>query len=77
LLKPGGLFMSETACLGEKNHLAGRLVRFAGRLGVLPIINPLTTRQLEQAMEQADSVLIDTAQFSESNAEYKLFARKS
>jgi ubiquinone/menaquinone biosynthesis C-methylase UbiE len=77
LLKPGGLFISETACLGEKDQITARLVRFAGQLGLLPKINLLTTRQLEQAMEQADSVLIDTAQFSESNAEYKLFARKS
>ena len=76
LLKPGGLFISETACLGEKNQMTGKLVRFAGRLGVLPIINPLTTWQLEQAMQRADFVLVDKVQFSESNAEYTLFARK-
>ena len=33
LLKPGGLFMSETACLGAKNKMAGKLVRFARQLG--------------------------------------------
>ena len=76
LLKPGGLFISETACLGEKSQMTGKLLRFAGRLGVLPIINPLTTRQLEQALEQADFSLVDKVQFSESNAEYTLFARK-
>jgi len=77
LLKPGGLFISETACLGEKGQMTGRLLRFAGRLGVLPIINPLTTRQLEQAMERADFVLVEKVQFSQANAEYTLFARKS
>jgi ubiquinone/menaquinone biosynthesis C-methylase UbiE len=76
LLKPGGLFISETACLGEKNQLAGKLVRFAGHLGFLPKINLLTTGQLEQAMEQADFILVDKVQFSESNAEYTLFAGK-
>jgi hypothetical protein len=76
LLKPGGLFISETACLGEKEQITGKLVRFAGHLGFLPKINLLTTRQLEQAMEQADFVLVDKVQFSESNAEYTLFARK-
>jgi ubiquinone/menaquinone biosynthesis C-methylase UbiE len=76
LLKPGGLFISETACLGEKGPTTGKLLRFAGRLGVLPIINPLTTRQLEQAMEQAELILVDKVRFSESNAEYTLFARK-
>ena len=76
LLKPGGLFISETACLGDKDQITARLVRFAGQLGLLPKINLLTTRQLEQAMEQADFVLVDRVQFSESNAEYTLFARK-
>ena len=76
LLKPGGLFISETACLGEKNKIAGNLVRFAGHLGFLPKINLLTTRQLERTMGQAGFILVDKVQFSESNAEYTLFARK-
>ena len=76
LLKPGGLFISETACLGEKSKMAGKLLRFAGHLGFLPKINLLTTMQLEQAMEQAGFILDDKVQFSESNAEYTLFARK-
>jgi ubiquinone/menaquinone biosynthesis C-methylase UbiE len=76
LLKPWGLFISETACLGEKDQITARLVRFAGQLGLLPKINLLTTRRLEQAMEQADFMLVDKVRFSESNAEYTLFARK-
>jgi len=76
LLKPGGLFISETACLGEKNKIAGNLVRFAGHLGFLPKINLLTTRQLERTMVQAGFTLVDKVRFSESNAEYTLFARK-
>ena len=76
LLKPGGLFISETACLGEKSKMAGNLVRFAGHLGFLPKINLLTTRQLERTMVQAGFTLVDKVQFSESNVEYTLFARK-
>ena len=76
LLKPGGLFISETACLGEKSKIAVKLLRFAGHLGFLPKINPLTTRQLQQAMEKAGFILVDKVQFSESKAEYTLFARK-
>ena len=76
LLKPGGLFVSETACLGEKSKMAGKLVRFAGHLGFLPNIELLTTRQLEQAIQRAGFQLVDKVQFSESNAEYTLFARK-
>ena len=77
LLKPGGLFISETACLGEKSQMTGKLVRFAGRLGFLPGINLLTTGQLERALEEAGFILVDKVQYSESNAEYTLFARKT
>jgi ubiquinone/menaquinone biosynthesis C-methylase UbiE len=76
LLKPGGLFISETACLGEKNKTANKLLRLAGHLGFLPKINLLTTRQLQQVMEQRGFILVDKVLFSESNAEYTLFARK-
>ena len=76
LLKPDGLFISETACLGAKSKMAGKLLRFAGDLGFLPKINLLTTGQLERTMEQAGFILVDKVLFSESNVEYTLFARK-
>ena len=76
LLKPNGLFISETACLGEKSKILGNLLSLAGHLGFLPKINLLTTSQLQQAMEQAGFILVDKVQFSTSNAEYTLFARK-
>ena len=77
LLEPGGLFISETACLGEKSKIAGKLVRFAGHLGLLPEINLLTTRQLEQSLEKSGFQLVDKKKFSEnSDAEYTLFAKK-
>ena len=53
LLKPGGIFISETACLGNKSKLSGSLLRFAGHLGFLPKINLLTTQQLKQSLKRA------------------------
>ena len=46
LLKPDGLFISETACIGEKSKLMGKLLRFFGQLGLMPKFNLLTTQQL-------------------------------
>ena len=78
LLKPGGLFISETACLGEKSKIAGKLVQFTGNLGLLPKINLLTTRQLEQALAKSGFQVVDKIKFSEnSDAEYTLFAKKA
>ena len=76
LLKPGGLFVFETACLGEKNKATGKFLRFAGYLGFIPKINLLTTKQLEQALDQAGFNVVEKIMFSQSNAEYTLFAKK-
>jgi ubiquinone/menaquinone biosynthesis C-methylase UbiE len=76
LLKPDGLFILETACMGDKGKIIGKLVRLAGKLGFLPLINLLTTRQLEQALGQAGFSLVEKAKFSESNDEYTLIAKK-
>ena len=76
LLKPDGLFILETACLGEKGKIISNFVRFAGKLGFLPLINLLTTRRIEQALEQAGFSIVDKTKFSESKDEYTLIARK-
>ena len=76
LLKPDGLFISETACLGDKGKVTGKLLRFAGYLGLLPLINLLTTRQLEQALEKNGFRLVDKTRFSDSSdAEFTLIAK--
>ncbi|MCW8962197.1 MAG: class I SAM-dependent methyltransferase [Gammaproteobacteria bacterium] len=76
LLKPDGLFVSETACMGDKNILIGKLLRLAGKSGFLPLMSVLTTRQIEQALEQAGFSIVDKTKFSESNDEYTLLAKK-
>lgn len=76
LLKPGGLFISETACLGGKSLISDKLLSVAGYLGFIPKINLLTTGQIQQAIEQAGFSIVDKTKFSESNDEYTLFARK-
>ena len=76
LLKPGGVFVFETACLGDKNKTTGQFLRFIGHLGLIPKINLLTTKQLEQALDQAGFKLVEKTMFSQSNAEYTFFAKK-
>ncbi|MES9991590.1 MAG: class I SAM-dependent methyltransferase [Candidatus Thiodiazotropha sp.] len=76
LLKPGGLFILETVCLGDKNIASGKLIRSAGKLGFLPLINLLTTQQLELELEQSGFYLVEKTKFSESNGEYTLIATK-
>ena len=76
LLKPDGLFISETVCLGEKK-LTGRLLRFVGHLGLLPLINLLTTRQIEQTLKESGFRIVDKTKFSNhSDAGFTLIDEK-
>jgi len=76
LLKPGGLFILETVCLGDKNAITGKLIRSAGKLGFLPLINLLSTQQIELALENAGFSMVEKTKFSESNDEYTLVTKK-
>ncbi|MBT3056162.1 MAG: class I SAM-dependent methyltransferase [Candidatus Thiodiazotropha sp. (ex Codakia orbicularis)] len=76
LLKPSGLFILETACLGEKNTITDKLIRSAGKLGFLPLINLLSNQQIELALEKTGFSVVEKTKFSESNDEYTLIAKK-
>ncbi|MDH5392462.1 MAG: class I SAM-dependent methyltransferase [Gammaproteobacteria bacterium] len=77
LLKPGGLFIFETACLGEQNKLLAGLLRLLCWIGFLPFINMLNYRQLQQALDKAGFSLIEKTRFSDAIPEYTLIARKN
>lgn len=76
LLKSDGLFIFETSCMGEKNITTGKIMRLIGTIGLVPRINLLTNKQLEQALDQAGFSLIEKVMFSQSNGEYTYFAKK-
>ena len=76
ILKPGGTFVLEASCLGEKNRITGKLIRLAGKFGFLPLINLLSTQQIEQALELNGFSVIEKTKFSASNDEYTFFAKK-
>jgi ubiquinone/menaquinone biosynthesis C-methylase UbiE len=76
LLKPNGLFVLETACLGEKSKITGTFLRLFGKLGFLPLINILTTSQLEHALQLVGFSVVEKKKFSDANDEYTLIAKK-
>lgn len=54
LLKPGGIFISNTACLGDTFLRHIRLVAPLGRLfGLLPLVRVFTTEQLLDSLARA------------------------
>ena len=52
-LKPGGLFVSKTVCLGEANFAVRALVKVLGSFGLVPNLTNLSQVQLEALIQDA------------------------
>jgi len=69
LLKPGGLFISTTACLKDKMDFKNRLniatMRFLKRLGVFPLhLNLFRTEDVEQLLKDHNFKIIGSERIS-------------
>ena len=53
LLKPGGICLSATDCMGEHPNLKIRLQLYLGRLGMIPCMRGLKTTELLRKIEDA------------------------
>jgi 2-polyprenyl-3-methyl-5-hydroxy-6-metoxy-1,4-benzoquinol methylase len=80
LLKPGGLFISSTPCLGEKkavvNSLLSPLFIVPGKLGIIPKVNLFRISELEDMLSQANFQVVETKKFVGGLTDYLIVARK-
>jgi hypothetical protein len=80
LLRPGGLLISVTPCLGDRTTLATRslmaLVRLAGATGLMPPVRRYTIAELEESFDAAGLVTIETDVLEPAFGEYFVAARK-
>ena len=53
LLKPGGYFISSTACLGDNMKIFKLIGPIGGWLGLLPVLRVFSTKQLVTSLENA------------------------
>ena len=53
LLKPGGHFISSTACLGDNMKIFKLIAPIGGWLGLLPVLRVFSTKQLVTSLENA------------------------
>ena len=75
LLKPGGLLISATPCLGEKISLRN-LLFFAGRVGLVPNIRSFKIRNLVETIEEERFSIVESDCLKKSSQEYFIVARK-
>lgn len=75
-LKPGGLFLSKTVCLGDANPALRLFVRGLGVLGLAPPVTPLRKADLSRALTRAGFELLETRYFGKGRRNPFLVARR-
>ncbi|GAA3412421.1 class I SAM-dependent methyltransferase [Paenibacillus hodogayensis] len=75
LLKPGGLLISATPCVGEKIFLRN-LLFLAGRVGLMPKIRSFKIRTLVDTIEKGNFSIVETDCLKKRSQEYFIVARK-
>lgn len=75
LLKPGGLFISATPCLGEKLFLRN-LLFLAGSVGLVPNIRAFKINNLVKTIEEGNFSIVEKDCLKKSSQEYFIVARK-
>ena len=80
LLKPGGVFISSTPCMGEKQPLANNILfslfLLPSKLGIIPPIRVFTVNELETLIKNERFQSIETNLFYDEAPSYFMIARK-
>lgn len=75
LLKPGGLFISVTPCLGKKSF-TGMALLLAGKIGLIPGLQLFSLADLEGRIMEAGFQVLTSERFKEKGQQYFIVAEK-
>ena len=75
-LKPGGVFISKSGCLGEKGWYLRVIVNVMRALGKAPFVANLKVRELDELVENAGFSIIETRTFPGMALNRFIVARK-
>lgn len=75
LLKPGGLLISATPCMGERPFLNG-IFSIGGKLGIIPIIKSFKLPELEYLITTENFELVETECLHQKSQQYFIIAKK-
>ena len=77
LLKPGGLFITETPCLGEEKSITGGVLKLLSKLKIVPKINQLKFSDINQILEQSNFKILETEDLEQNSRNYYIVSQKS
>ncbi len=75
-LKPGGLFISKTVCIAERNIGIRSLVRLMSVAPITPDVNLLSQSELRHMIQQAGFEVIETRYFGDQSLDPFIVARR-
>ncbi len=79
LLKPGGLMISETACLREKallDRLIFLLLFLVTKIGIIPYVNFFSISELEDSIAKGGLRIVESEKLTNSPMSYFIVAKK-
>mgnify|MGYP003886876261 CR=1 FL=1 len=76
LLKPGGLFISKTVCLGSKKFLFAPIIAVMRMFGKAPLVHMLAEKEVDALMERGGFEVIDAQTYGSSIKSRYVVARK-
>jgi ubiquinone/menaquinone biosynthesis C-methylase UbiE len=76
LLKPGGYFISDTPCLGEKKSFVGVVTVLISKLHILPYVNNFSIDELIGSIEVGNFQIIETEKLSQTPPTMLIVAKK-
>lgn len=77
LLKPNGIFISATDCLGEKRTLITATQSLLSKIGVIPYMRKFKISELEGIVEAGNFSIIETQNLYDTPPNYYIVARKN
>jgi ubiquinone/menaquinone biosynthesis C-methylase UbiE len=77
LLKPGGLFISATDCLGEKKSFSNRIKKLLDSMGILPFMQMYSISELKKSITDAGLKIRETANLYDNPPNYFIVAQKT
>lgn len=77
LLRPDGLFISSTACLGERRTSLGLFLRLLGKIRVIPPMKFFRASELEASISHEGFRIVEATTISPALSERLLVAQKT
>lgn len=76
LLKPGGIFISTTACLGEESNFVSIILKFFVKIRIVPLMHFYKISSIKNLIDSGNFEIFETANYSKTSSNCYIAAKK-